>query len=618
MCSIFGQVISSGKLVNKEKFINASNILSHRGPDKKGYFTDDNLFQFSFNRLSIIDLSTSGDQPMESSCGRYIGVFNGEIYNHKKIYDEIKNFFEWKGTSDTEILMNAWSIWQKKALEKLDGMFSIAIWDKQEKIITLIRDRIGEKPLYYYLDNQNSFYFCSRPGPIVDIFSEMKKDFSIDSLTFYFDSGYFPRTKSVYQKIKKLEPGCLLEFKNNEINIEKYWSVDDFNVSKKNLKSLDVYVEEFDSLLKESITERLISDKPIGFLLSGGLDSSLIVAIASKILEKSNINVFNLGFENSIYDESNDARLVTNYLDIDLIERRLDAKNLLELMDTFFDKFDEPFSDPACFPLMAISKFAKEKVDVVLTGDGGDELFGGYHYYNLMNYHNQFKNLFSFLRKIKISEVLRKIDNHKLKLLGNFLHFEDDISRYAFIRSSKKDFQNIYKDQSNFSLKKAYFDSVSEVKKDENILSMIMKLDIKHTLNDNYLQKTDLSSMSFSLESRAPFLSKKIIEWSLTIPKNYKVNLFQKKIILKKLAKKYLPKEIIDKKKQGFEPPIKYWLKDELKEWSLDLITNKKNYINLNIDQNKIIDIFKLHLSGKRDCHPYLWTILMILKFNEK
>ena len=538
MCSIFGQVVSSGNLVSKEKFVSASNILTHRGPDKKGYLSDKSSFQFAFNRLSIIDLNSSGDQPMESGCGRYIGIFNGEIYNHKNIYEEIKNFFDWKGTSDTEILINAWSLWKKKTLEKLDGMFSFAIWDKKEKIITLVRDRIGEKPLYYYVDNLNSLYFCSRPSPIVNIFPEIKNKLSEDSLTFYFESGYFPRNRSVYQKIKKLEPGCYLELKDNKINIEKYWSLNDFDSSKKKIKSLDFYVDEFENLLQESINERLISDKPVGFLLSGGLDSSLIVALASKILKKDNINVFNLGFENSIYDESKDAELVTNHLGIDLIQNKLHPKDLLDLMDIFFKKFDEPFADPACFPLMAIAKFAKTKVDVVLTGDGGDELFGGYHYYNLMNYYNKFNFLIFVIKSIKITQLLKKINNHKLNLLGNFLNFEDDISRYAFIRSSKKDFHNVYKEKTNFTLNQAYHESVSNLKNDENILSKIMKLDIKHTLNDNYLQKTDLSSMAFSLESRAPFLSKKIIEWALKVPTDYKVSLFQKKKNFKKTCEK--------------------------------------------------------------------------------
>ena len=235
-----------------------------------------------------------------------------------------------------------------------------------------------------------------------------------------------------------------------------------------------------------------------------------------------------------------------------------------------------------------------------------------------MNLYNKFETTFKILRYLKILKILKSISSHKLKLFINFIESKNNISRYSFIRSAKKDFPYIYKDSTKFSLESSYLKSINNMNNDNDVLSQIMKLDIKNTLNDNYLQKTDLSSMAFSLESRAPFLSKKIIEWSLQIPTKFKVNLFEKKIIVKELAKKYLPKEIVNKKKKGFEPPIKDWLKNDLKDWSLDLIRNDRNYRGLNLDKSKINELFKLHLSGKRDCHPYLWSILMILKFNEK
>ena len=618
MCSILGQISLAGNLINQNKFIQASDVLRHRGPDKKKYLSDNNHFQFAFNRLSIIDLNDSGDQPMVSDCGRYICVFNGEIYNHKSIFEEIKEKFQWRGNSDTEVLVNAWSLYKEKVIKKLDGMFSFAIWDKNDAKLTIVRDRIGEKPLYYYLDNQNSLFFTSRPEPIKFIFPNLRKELNEDSVTFYFESGYLPRNKSINNKIFKLEPGCYLEFKENKIKINNYWSVNNFFPKNTNNKTLKTYVAELDELLRESIYDRLISDRPLGFLLSGGLDSSLIVAISSTMQDKKNLKVFNLGFDNKAYDESEDAKLVTNSLGINLIKEKLNANDLIKLTDIFFEKFDEPFSDSACFPLMAISKFAKNYVDVVITGDGGDELFGGYHYYHLMNLYEKFEIIFTFLRYSKLTKTLKLFNNHKIKLFMNFIEAKNSMSRFSFIRSARKDFPSVLNKITKYSLQNSYLSLKNKMQNDNDVLSQVMKLDIQNTLNDNYLQKTDLSSMAFSLESRAPFLSKKIIEWSLQIPTKYKVNLFEKKIIIKELAKKYLPNEIVNKKKKGFEPPIKDWLKKDLKDWSLDLIKNDKNYKGLNLDKSKIIDLFNLHLSGKRDCHPYLWTILMMLKFNEK
>ncbi len=618
MCSIFGQISFKEKLINKENFIKASNLLQHRGPDKKGYKSDNINYQFAFNRLSIIDLNETGDQPMVSDCGRFVCIFNGEIYNHKKIFSNIKKNFKWRGTSDTEILVNAWSLWQKETLDKIDGMYAFAIWDNEEKKIIIARDRFGEKPLYFMLDNNNSLFFSSRPTPIIKIFPNLKNKFDENGLKYFNDAGFFPKNQSVYKNIKKLEPGGILEFKSNEIFINKYWSINSFNTKNLKQKKLSHYVKELENLLTESISDRLISDRPVGFLLSGGVDSSLITSIAAKITNKDNIKAFNLGFEDQNYDESKDAEMVANYLNIKLNKKKLLPSQLIDLLPEFFNKFDEPFSDPASFPLMAISKFAKTEVDVVLTGDGGDELFGGYNNYTYMALLKKFDIISSLLKKTFLPNLLKRYGNHKIRLLGNLFNYNDNISRFAFIRSARKDFMTVYDNSNQTEMINSYLKDDIDLYNEFDFMNKIMKLDIINTLNDNYLQKTDLSTMAYSLECRSPFLSKKIIEWSLTIPSKFKVNFFNKKIILKELARKFLPNSILIKKKQGFEPPIKNWLKNELKQWSLDIINNKKNYENLKIDKNRLLNLFNLHLSGKRDCHPYLWATLMVLKFNEQ
>lgn len=618
MCSILGQINFSDSLCDSKKFINASDTLRHRGPDSKNYLSDEVNFQFAFNRLAIMDLNHTGSQPMYSQCKRYVCIFNGEIYNYQKIYEEIKDLFKWEGSSDTEVLINAWSLWGEKTLDKIDGMFAFAVWDTVNKDVTLVRDRIGEKPLYYYTES-DSLIFSSRPNPILKIYPKLKKDIDLENLNYYFEAGYFSRKKSYIKNIFKLEPGNFIKFNKDGLLIKKYWSINDYNPKKVNPYTLNYHTDKCEDLLKESISERIISDKPLGFLLSGGIDSSLVISMASKIMDKKIINAFSLGFYNKEYDESIDAILVAKKLDINLDIKKITHKDVLKLLPDFYQKFDEPFADPASLPLIELSKFAKNKVDVVLTGDGGDELFGGYHYYSIINLLNKIRPLSKLIKNKYLSFLLKKFGSHRLNLLLDVLNYNNPIRQYAFMRSSKKNFLNIFnlKDNNNVDIYQNYLNSWNEMSANNNLLDRVMKLDILHTLNDNYLQKTDQSTMMCSLESRSPFLSRNLVEYCLSMPSKFKVNLFNKKIILKKIAKKYLPEEIINKKKKGFEIPIKEWLRYELKEWSFNLINNKENYVNLSINKETILDIYKMHLSKKKDCHPYLWNILMFLSFNE-
>ena len=618
MCSIFGHVSFSHKLLEKEQIITASNLMSERGPDNKSYLSDNVNYQFAFNRLAILDLEDTGNQPMISNCGKYIILFNGEIYNYKKLYHEIKSKFSWNGSSDTEVFLNAWSLWREKVFDKIDGMFAIAIWDTVHKKLVLARDRVGEKPLYYY-KNEESIIFSSRPKSILSVKPKIKYNYDIENLNFYLNSGFFLREKSFFSEIKKLEPGTFLSIDYKQFKLKKYWDLNNFYPNKINDNSINYNVDKCEELLKESVSDRLASDKPLGFLLSGGIDSSLITAIASTIVEKKNILAFNLGFDEKEYDESEDAESVANYLGINLNKKKLSSNELLDFFDTFKKNFDEPFSDSSCFPLLAISKFAKEKVDVVLTGDGGDELFGGYKYYSIIDFFEKFKystNILKFL--FSFIYPFKNINNHKINLIHNLLKRKKIISKFSFVRSIKKDFQIILnKQNNNFDIENVFDDLASKMNKNNTSLDKSMKLDILTTLNDNYLQKSDLSTMAYSLECRSPFLSKKIIEWSQTLPSNQKVNFNKKKIILKEISKKYLPKEIINKKKKGFELPLKNWLRNELKDWSLDLICDDKNYKNLPLDKEKIKELYDLHLIKKRDCHPYLWSILMALNYNK-
>jgi len=618
MCSILGLISFDKKIFSQLNFISASNCMKHRGPDNSNYVSDKKYFQFAFNRLSILDLSSSGNQPMTSSCGRYICMFNGEIYNFKKIYHSIKSNFIWNGSSDTEILLNAWIHWDIECLNKIDGMFAFSIWDKKLKKIIIARDRAGEKPLYYY-KSKNSILFSSRPAPILKLLPNLKKKYDSSSVALYLESGYFPRNKSFFDKIHKLEPGAYIEFDENNFSINQYWSVNNFNPNVSKETTLDLLVKECELLLTKSILDRLSSDKPLGFFLSGGIDSSLIVALASKITNKKNINAFNLGFHHSDFDESDEAFFVSNILGINLEQHKLTPSSLIKLIPNMHKKFDEPFFDSSCIPLMALSEFAKKKVDVVLTGDGGDELFGGYKYFSIIKILNTPGLDKKWIRKI-FAFLSSKYGTHQSKLLSHTLSIQCPIEQFSFIRSVRKDFISVMRDdniQENM-LQTQFINSSEKMNASLNAVDKVMRLDFLHTLNDDYLQKTDLATMANSLECRSPFLSKNLIEWSLSIPSKFKVSYWEKKIVLKKLAEKFFPKKFIYKKKKGFELPIKHWLREDLLQWSRELVYENENYNNLPIDQKKVIEIFNLHNSKKRDCHPYLWAILMLLDFNRK
>jgi len=508
MCSIFGEINFGEKIFLQSEFVNASNTMTHRGPDSKGYATDSKNFQFAFNRLSILDLSSAGNQPMTSNCGRYVCMLNGEIYNFKKIYEEIKSNFKWNSSSDTEILLNAWIYWGVECLNKIDGMFAFSIWDKKLKKIVIVRDRAGEKPVYYYKD-KNSILFSSRPTSILKLLPNLKKKYNTSSIAFYLDSGYFPRDKSIFDGIYKLEPGSYIEFDKNNFSIKQYWSVNNFNPNAFEKKTLDLQVKDCETLLTKSILERLSSDKPLGFFLSGGIDSSLIVALASTIMDKKNVQAFNLGFDHPDFDESEEASFVANTLGINLEKHKLTPSSLIKLIPNMHQKFDEPFFDSSCFPLMALSEFAKRKVDVVLTGDGGDELFGGYKYYNIIKILN-----IPGLDKKCIRQILAffssKYGTHQAKLLSHTLSIQCAIEQFSFIRSIRKDFISVMLDdnmQENM-LRTQFLNSSKTMNTNLNVVDKVMRLDFLHTLNDDYLQKSDLATMAHSLECRSPFLSK--------------------------------------------------------------------------------------------------------------
>lgn len=610
MCGFLGEISFNKNLSDSKKFENYSNLLNNRGPDSSNYLSDNVFYQFSFKRLSIFDPTPNGNQPMLSKCKRYICMLNGAIYNFKKLKKKIieKKKYNFQSNSDTEVLLVLWTYYKRKTVNLLDGMFAFIIWDNEKKILYIFRDRAGEKPLYYHHDN-NKFFFCSSPLPIVKLLKEKK--ISHQAKKNYLQNGYFESEESIFANVKKLNSASYILLSKKKLYLEKYWNFEKINYIKKN--SIKDLVNHLEEILISSINQNLNSDRPVGLFLSGGIDSTLIATLTKKKLKRNDIKSFTLGHDERYHsDESKSAQKTSEYLGIENINFKCNPLEIIKQVDEIYKNIHEPFFDPAVLLLMFLSKNSKKYIDVAISGDGGDELFGGYKHYNLGIFYKKLSKV-KILLNVFSDRMIEKTFNHRGILLIKYLKKNNLSKAFQFLRSIKKDYPSIeIVDQS----------ILNNHNKNNNLISHeiidLLKYDFDNIFKNLYLPKVDLATMFYSLECRTPFLSKNLIEFAFSIKDKHKLNLFQNKIILIKLLEKHLPKELISGKKRGFEFPLKSWLRNELKDWSKEIISDDRNYKELNINKEKVLDIFSLHQSRKRDCHPYIWSIIMLLKYNKK
>ena len=613
MCGILGTIFNGKKKFNRNLFESSLDLLNSRGPDFSK-IDEGNDYIFGHKRLSIIDLSQNSNQPMYSNCKRYICLFNGEIYNFQKLKKNLlEKKYNFRSSGDTEVLLNGWIEWGVEIFDKLDGMYSFAIWDQQLKKLIIARDRIGEKPLYY-LKDENSFSFSSRPKSLLRLYPDYKTKFDPQSLRFFIENGYVPSPYTIHQKMFKLEPGSYLILdKKFQINKKNYYNFK----KKKNNKILlneSSAINQLDILLGRSVENRMISDVPLGSFLSGGVDSSLITSYMTRY-KSDKINTFSITFEDKSQDESEHALLVSKHLKTNHNVINFKCNKILDLLEIYEDNFDEPFYDTSAFAVLAISEFTKNNVSVVLTGDGADELFGGYFIYLLHRY-SKYNN---FIPNFLIN-IIKQINNHKIKLFANTIG-KSSSSLFFYLRSITKDFKNPLNEiflSNTFSSEKFFKENIWNNYNEFSSTEKCMLQDIKYNLADNYLQKIDMGTMSYSLEARSPYLSEDLVNWSLNIPLKFKINNFKGKYLLKKLASNYLPNKIIYRKKMGFEVPMENWLRYELKDWMIDLFEYGKKYSELPIDFNIVDKLLELHLKKIRNVFPILWALLMLINYEKK
>lgn len=620
--------------------------LNHRGPDSKGVWVDSHSgIALGHSRLAILDLSVAGHQPMESACKRFVLVFNGEIYNHltirKKLLKEGYDF-SWRGHSDTETLVAGISVWGvKKTLQDSSGMFALALWDRQEMSLILARDRMGEKPVYYGWQG-NSFVFGSELDAI-KVHPQFENTIDRDSLCLLLRHNTISSPHSIYKGISKLSPGAILTLssKNNAINLDNYWSLrsvvsagleNPFNGSNQDA------VSDLKAVLSQAVLDQMQSDVPLGAFLSGGIDSSTIVSLMQSQSSKK-INTFSIGFSEKEYNEARQAQLIAKHLGTEHTELYVTHSDALSVIPKLPKMFDEPFADSSQIPTYLVSALAKKHVDVALTGDGGDELFGGY------NRHLWVKSIWSKTGHLPL--VIRRLILFAITSLSpaSWNRFFEICSvvfpkRYRVSQPGDKMYKlaNVILAETPAEM---YRNLVSHWNKPDSIVlgtneprsrlsdpsvlpnlfdveQRMMFLDTITYMPDDILTKVDRAAMSVSLETRVPMLDHRVVEFAWSLPLDLKIKNGQGKWILRELLSKYVPKELVDRPKMGFGVPLHNWLRGPLLDWSQDLLDpiklRNQGYFNVEAVQQK----WNEHLLGKRDWHHHLWDILMFQAWLEE
>ena len=614
MCGFSGFILKKeawlgNKLV--EKYLNdMGQAILHRGPDDQGKFiSEKDRIGLVFQRLSILDLSKLGRQPMFSKCKRWMIAYNGEVYNFRELKKNISIRADyWTSNTDTEVILeNISKLGFTETISKLNGMFAIAAYCFKTKTLWLARDKFGEKPLYYSLDNKKGIFFSSEIKSFNKIPFFTRK-INANAVANYLRYGYVPDPLSILQNSFKLAPGKILKFKEEEcFKTFSYWNTNEIfekcnsNQFKGSYKDA---VEETKARIDNSCKNRLLADVPVGAFLSGGIDSSNLIYSFNR--QNININTFSVGFHDTKTNELQYAKEIAKKFDTKHHEIIIGEKQCLEEIQNIATSYDEPFADPSQIPTFLLSKYTRKRVKVAISGEGADELFGGYPRYNkITDYWKKTKDIPLFLKKFF----------HHISL-------KSSPSSTKFIYSIGKKMRKL----SHLSLDELYKDEMSKWRPDEYIyhktdldfiengnfkndivdFRKLMLKDMNSYLPGNLLVKVDRASMTNSLEVRSPFLDENLIKFVWSLPNEY-INIKNSKAILKDILSEKVSEEFIQRPKQGFEPPLEKWMRGPLKEWIGDLLSLDDNYL----DKKKINKTYNIFLNGEKKLTYKVWTIIM-------
>jgi asparagine synthase (glutamine-hydrolysing) len=616
MCGIAGY-ISLNNSITEKQLHHAASLMQHRGPDAEGfYFSEDMKLGLAHRRLSILDLSVAANQPMFSADGRYCIVFNGEVYNFNELKDQLKD----RGaslvtTSDTEIILELFAQKGPACFGLLNGMFAFAIYDRKEKILTLCRDHVGIKPLFYYTD-ESQVIFASELKVIRQLVGE-KMQVNPEAIPHFFHLGFIPEPLTIYKNTFKFPSAHYLQiqtgvsaFESLQLQTESFWKLHEAIAPSPMTNEIEAK-KELNKLLYDAVSKQLISDVPVGTFLSGGIDSSLVTAIASRVSGSDKIKTFSIAIDDGKYNESKFAKQVAGHLQTDHHEFNVTEQEVMELVDALIPAYDEPFADSSAFPTMMVSRLAKQHVTVALSGDGGDELFHGY---NMYQWAKRLSNPLVPLVKSPVYAASKFMGN-KYQRAGNLYDYPSRNNMCSHIFSQE---QYYFKEKELDALlvsPQFNFNGINNqpfVLKDLSAAEQQSFWDFNHYLKDDLLVKVDRASMLYSLESRVPLLDYRLVEFAYNLDPELKIKNGTMKYLLKEVLYDHVPKQIFDRPKWGFSIPLVKWLKTDLKylldQYTSEQIINKYNVVNYDV----VKKIKEQYYAGTDYLFNRLWLIMVL------
>ncbi|WP_404297324.1 asparagine synthase (glutamine-hydrolyzing) [Halomonas sp.] len=643
MCGILGfWATGPSTEIDHDLIEHMAQQIENRGPDDAGVWADSAAgLALAHRRLSIIDLSPAGHQPMHSPCGRYVLVYNGEIYNHQDLRDELEQeggAFDWRGHSDTETLLAALRHWgMQGALERLNGMFAFALWDRAERTLFLARDRMGEKPLYYG-HSGDTFLFGSELKALT-VHPDWQGEIDRDALTLYLRHNCVPAPWSIYRGIAKLPPAHYVAIRDNGRDRGDpvcYWDLG--RVAEQGVSAAagepDALVDELDTLLRDAVGRRMMADVPLGAFLSGGYDSTMVVA-QMQAQSKRPVKTFSIGFHEEGYNEAEHAKAVAKHLGTEHTELYVSSEQALAVIPMLPTIYDEPFSDSSQIPTYLVSELARQHVSVALSGDGGDELFAGYNRHVVgpgswskaagMPYPLR-KLVGRGIRHLARRDVQRlmhflparkRIPNlaNKLEKLGDSLTSKDGVAFYRSLTSHWKDPASVVLNAREPVTSLTLSDDLPDL---PGLREQMMYLDQMTYLPDDILTKVDRASMAVSLEARVPLLDHRLVEFAWRVPTECKVRNGQGKWLLRQVLHRYVPSDLMERPKMGFGIPLEHWLRGPLRDWAGALLDEKRLREEGFFDPVLVRRMWEEHVSGKRRWHHHLWSVLMFQAWHEE
>ena len=618
MCGVIGLWRLDGDPIDRDALTTARDSMRDRGPDDAGLHVDGSI-GLGHRRLSIIDLSPAGRMPMANEQGDIWGVFNGEIYNFESLRRELEAAgHTFRSRTDSEVVIHAYERWGLEAFGRFDGMFAVGIWDSRQRRLVLARDIMGEKPLFYYHRPGHVAAFASTVTAMLAS-GAVERSLDVDAARAYLQFGYVPAPGGIVRNVHKVEPGHHVVIGETGLPVARaYWRLADAAAPSSASRTLDEATDALQARMRHAVRSRLVADVPLGAFLSGGVDSSLVVALMREA--QASVRTFTIGFRDPRFDESVHAKRIADHLGVENTCLILEPAQVLRELDVLTTALDEPMADYSMLPTLAVSRLARQHVTVALTGDGADEAFAGYRYYN---------GTHAFEYLAKLPAALRQ----RLARLGSLV--PSARVRRAIERSSAEDAaayfgrSGFYRGGTATSVPRILLPHGAQLAPDAVAVAVRalgnlrpteagMLWDATHTLPDAWLTKVDRASMAFGLETRAPFLQREVVELAFSLPLRFRLRGTQRKIVLRRLLSRYLPTELFERPKQGFTAPLKTWFAHELRDELHDrLAAPRMDRLGV-VDARGVRDVLAEQKAGRHDHTQLLWALFLLDRWYER